>query len=450
MTKAERRELQERQRAAKLAQKSQKQGGGGPGKVQPGSGQHKKGPSGYDLVSTGKHPGPASGVATGAGGGAGSGHQGDDNALSKSRGLKIFSHFGLPKTVGHAVKGDIHPAVVRLALMFSEFEICGANARCIATLTAFKSVIQDYTTPENNTLSRHLMTHLSPQISYLVSARPMSVSMGNAIRQLKLEISGSDIDMVEQDAKDELCEKIDTYIRERILLADEVIQDLAGQKIKDGDVILTYARSSVVEKVLLNAHEEGKIFSVIVVDSRPLLEGKGLLRTLTSTNPPIPCTYTLLPALASVITEVTTVLVGAHSICANGAVYSRAGTALVAMLASNYTVPVVVCCETYKFSDSIVLDAFGKNELGAFLCFREGLFEISCWLTFMLPFTILAPAKIEHRRNDSAEPKSNLEILNPLYDLTPPTCITVVVTEVGLIPPSSISSIPAAMGRTLV
>lgn len=27
----------------------------------------------------------------------------------------------------------------------------------------------------------------------------MSVTMGNAIRQLKLEISGSDIDMIEQD-----------------------------------------------------------------------------------------------------------------------------------------------------------------------------------------------------------------------------------------------------------
>jgi translation initiation factor eIF-2B subunit delta len=45
------------------------------------------------------------------------------------------------------------------------------------------------------------MTHLSPQITHLVSARPMSVTMGNAIRQLKLEIHNSDIDMVEQDVR---------------------------------------------------------------------------------------------------------------------------------------------------------------------------------------------------------------------------------------------------------
>ena len=47
------------------------------------------------------------------------------------------------------------------------------------------------------------------------------------------------------------------------------------------------------------------------------------------------------------------------------------------------------------------------------------------------------------------ENKLNLEILNPLYDLTPPTCITAVVTEVGVIPPNAISSIPVALGRLL-
>src|SRR5260221_11827372 len=91
-------------------------------------------------------------------------------------------------------------------------------------------------------------------------------------------------------AKDSLCQYIDNYIRDRITLADEVIEELAGKKIKDGDVILTYAkwvvsfqlprqtslhacRSSVVEKVLLAAREDGKKFSVVVIDSQPLLEG---------------------------------------------------------------------------------------------------------------------------------------------------------------------------------
>lgn len=174
-------------------------------------------------------------------------------------------------------------------------------------------------------------------------------------------------------AKDALCYWVDNYVRDRIIIADQVIQDVAGSKIKDGDVILTYARygciqwyssprSSVVEKVLLRAHADGKDFSVVVVDSRPVLEGKNLLRMLSSVG--IECTYLLLPALPSIITEVSTVFIGAHALHANGGVFSRAGTALVAMLASQHSIPVVVCCETYKYCEGVLLDSFTKNELG--------------------------------------------------------------------------------------
>lgn len=43
-------------------------------------------------------------------------------------------------------------------------------------------------------------------------------------------------------AKDQICSQIDTYIRERIVIADQVIAEAAVEKINDGDVILTYAR----------------------------------------------------------------------------------------------------------------------------------------------------------------------------------------------------------------
>ena len=43
-------------------------------------------------------------------------------------------------------------------------------------------------------------------------------------------------------AKKALCLKIDDYIRDRIIIADQVIEETAVKKIKDGDVILTFAR----------------------------------------------------------------------------------------------------------------------------------------------------------------------------------------------------------------
>lgn len=94
------------------------------------------------------------------------------------------------------------------------------------------------------------------------------------------------------------------------------------------------------------------------------LPGKELLKSLTDGPNPIPCTYALLPALPSLLPEVTTVFVGAHALFSNGAVYSRAGTAMVAMMSKTHSVPVVVCCETYKFSDGVMVDGFSKNELG--------------------------------------------------------------------------------------
>lgn len=47
-----------------------------------------------------------------------------------------------------------------------------------------------------------------------------------------------------------LAEKIDMYIKERVTLADEVIVAFGKEKIKDGSVVLTYARCVVALSVL--------------------------------------------------------------------------------------------------------------------------------------------------------------------------------------------------------
>ncbi|KAI6164971.1 eukaryotic translation initiation factor 2B delta subunit [Pisolithus thermaeus] len=316
---------------------------------------------------------------------------------SQARHLREQPAKGATQSPASAAKKSGKTSDGKLDSSSQTFKITGANARCIAMLTAFKAVIQDYVTPPNNTLSRHLMTHLSPQINHLVLARPF----------------GSDIDLPEQDAKNALCTKIDNYIRDRIVIADQVIQETAGKKIKDGDVILTYARSSVVEKVLLRAWEDGKRFSAILVDSRPMLEGKALLKALTAAS--IPCTYLLLPSLPSVLPHATTLFV-----------------ATVAMMAKMHNVPVVVCCETYKWSETVRWDSFSKNELAP------------------APFPSSASSNCHSsRHNPDIKTSQNLSVLCPLYDLTPPSYITAVVTEVGVIPPSSMSSIPAALGRTI-
>ena len=57
---------------------------------------------------------------------------------------------------------------------------------------------------------------------------------------------------------------------------------------------------------------------------------------------------------------------GAHAVLANGCVMSRVGTSQVALVAKSHNVPVLVCCETYKFSERVQTDSFVFNELGKF------------------------------------------------------------------------------------
>ena len=78
-------------------------------------------------------------------------------------------------------------------------------------LQAFKQVIQDYSTPENTTLTRHLTAHLSHQIEFLKTGRPLSVSMGNAIRWLKQEISVISIDTLKP--------KLKKYYAQRLMIS---------------------------------------------------------------------------------------------------------------------------------------------------------------------------------------------------------------------------------------
>jgi translation initiation factor eIF-2B subunit delta len=106
---------------------------------------------------------------------------------SKQAGL-FFGHlYSQPKQLSmNGASKDVHPAILALGLQYSSYAICGSTARMVAMLLAFKAVIGDYQTPPGTSLARHLTNHhLSPQIEFLKSCRPLSVSMGNAIRWLK-------------------------------------------------------------------------------------------------------------------------------------------------------------------------------------------------------------------------------------------------------------------------
>lgn len=326
-----------------------------------------------------------------------------------SRKAPLTQQLSIPSTV-------IHPAVVRLGLQYSQGIVAGSNARSVALLHAFKQVIRDYMTPPNEELSRDLVNKLKPYISFLNQCRPLSASMGNAIKYIKKEISNIPSQCKDKEAKSKLLNCIDCYINEKIILAAKAIAKYAIEKISDGDVILVYGCSSLVNNILCEAFEKNRKFRVIVVDSRPRLEGREALRRLVQKG--ISCTYVLISAVSYILPEVSKVFLGAHALLANGYVMSRVGTSQIALVAKAFNVPVLVCCETYKFCERVQTDSFVSNELDDpddLIVTRKGKTQLEHWQEVPL-----------------------LGLLNLVYDVTPPDFVDLVITDLGMIPCTSV------------
>ncbi|TKA29163.1 hypothetical protein B0A50_03673 [Salinomyces thailandicus] len=335
---------------------------------------------------------------------------------------------------------DVHPTVAATGFQMSNYDICGSSARCVAMLLAFKEVIQAYALPKGKAFAMHFTPHyLSPQIDFLKSCRPISESMGNAIRYLKKIIGELDPDMQEQKVKEYLCEEIDRFIHERITVTDQAIAELASGQIKNGSVVLTYAKSAIVEKTILQAHAQGAQFRVIVVDSRPLFEGKQLAISLMTAG--LDVEYLPFSGLAHAVKEATLLLLGAHSMLSNGRLQSRIGTASVAMQAHKAHIPVIVCCESVKFSGKVALDSIVLNEVAP-----------SEELLLQKPTATMQPPS-DQKANDDEEDEGKLrslhdwkeirglQILNLMYDVTPAEYIRMVICEYGNVPPSSVPAV---------
>jgi translation initiation factor eIF-2B subunit delta len=97
----------------------------------------------------------------------------------------------------------------------------------------------------------------------------------------------------------------------------------------------------------------------------------------------------------------------------NGSILSRVGTASVALAAKASGIPVLVCGETYKISHRTQLESITNNEMGN-------------------PCDVL-PDYYEY------EELPDLRIINLLYDLTPSEFISGIVTEMGILPPTSVA-----------
>lgn len=120
---------------------------------------------------------------------------------------------------------QVPPAAVELGMKYLSGQIRGGAARCVAMLRMLQVVVREYTTPPRKTLSRDLTLKMNHIVQFLIDCRPMSVSMGNAIRAIKLHIAATAAHvppLSESEVKAMLIEDIEGFIQEKIVFADRV------------------------------------------------------------------------------------------------------------------------------------------------------------------------------------------------------------------------------------
>lgn len=274
------------------------------------------------------------------------------------------------------------------------------------------------------------------------------MSMGNFIKFFRFTISQVDNEVTEAEAKKWLLDKLDGFIEERVSVAQQNIAKFCATAIKNNDVILTFGSSPVVRLILLSSAKV-KSFRLVVVDSRPLKEA---LKTVAALSPHVSCTYTPLCCAASVMKESTKVILGASALLSNGSVLAPAGTAMVASLAKFFNVPVIIAAESYKFCEKVQLDSIVFNEMGTCseLVVAAGtpgadpsVAKNSDPAVGDGANTNSGPVPVMWGKYQSAAEASEatrfpFQVINLRYDITPIDAVSVVATEAGMIPPTSV------------
>jgi len=309
----------------------------------------------------------------------------------------------------HADK-NIHPTFIEIGIKFVKNQILGSTARCVALLSACKKFVLDYERPDNSILFLDLGSKLENNLSYLRKCRIFSDGMNTAVSYIKylLTLLAAVPELSDEEAKEWLSNKIDDFRNQKIVKAKEFITEAGVKLIKEGDTILVYARSHLIENIIIDAHEKGINFNLIIADNPPFYEGKYLVDRLSQKD--IKSTYTLINSVPYFMKKVNKVFTGCSAVLSNGNIISRVGTAMIGCIASNYRVPFHVFCETYKFSEQNSLDSFGINE------------------------------KVDSTMVSAGEQgkESPYSILNMRYDMTPRENINILVTEIGKLPPTSV------------
>ncbi len=243
------------------------------------------------------------------------------------------------------------------------------------------------------------------------ASRPTAVNLFQAINRMRKAAKG---DGVSEIAKSLINEA--KRIHKEEVTATEKLSRLGAELIKDGFTVLTHCNAGPLATagygtalgVIKAAKEQGKKLSVFVTETRPLLQG-ARLTTWELMQDGIPVTL-ITDSMAGYFMkrgEIDCVIVGADRIAANGYTANKIGTYTLAVLANAHGIPFYVAAPTTTI-------------------------DLSLPSGYQIPIEERSPEEVTHIQGVPIAP-AGTRAANPAFDITPPSYITAIITEKGII-----------------
>lgn len=192
------------------------------------------------------------------------------------------------------------------------------------------------------------------------------------------------------------------------------IAHFAAEVLADAQVILTISNSQTVRAVVEELWQHNPDLSVVVLESRPLLDGRRLARALAERG--INTTLTVDGAMAYYMDVASAVLTGAEAVSLSGFFVNTIGTRPLLLVAQAQGVPCYVATQTIKILPPIL---------------REGI-----------PTVLGSVADLVQEWS----PPEGLELSPILFEQVPDHLVTAYVTEEGVSSPLRLATVARPLG----
>ncbi|OXU23167.1 hypothetical protein TSAR_016970 [Trichomalopsis sarcophagae] len=330
----------------------------------------------------------------------------------------------------------VHESVLKLARSINYGDIKGTYEIVIATIAVLKEIV----TNTEWTTAKKLMDSIVLNGKHLIESAPIEACIGNMIRRVlqiireefSLELKNKtdetdpqeslhkiltsegdkdiDFNRTVPSLKSALIEHISEFEAELETCGGNITQQ-ASEHIHSNEIVMTIGRSRLVEQFFKKAAET-RAFEVIVAEGAPFLDGHEMAANLAKAH--IKTTLISDAAIFAMMSRVNKVIIGTHTVMANGGLRAITGSHTVAQAAKHYSVPVMVLLPMYKLSP-LYLCSYEQHAFNKHVSPLQGVIS---------------------GNNTAIMEKSQSH--NPVFDYVPPDLVTLFISNTGGNAPSYI------------